>query len=71
LVERAESQEDKRAHKLSLTAEGQARIPVLASLADRNDSEFFGVLTKEEHKALDHILRVLAERRGLKATPVE
>lgn len=71
LVERAESQEDKRAHKLSLTAEGQARIPILASLADRNDSEFFGVLTKEEHKALDHILRVLAERRGLKAIPVE
>src|SRR5690606_10165127 len=38
LVERAESQEDKRAHKLSLTAEGQARIPILASLADTNDS---------------------------------
>jgi hypothetical protein len=43
----------------------------MASLADRNDSEFFGVLTKEEHKALDRILRVLAERRGLKAIPVE
>lgn len=71
LVERAESQEDKRAHKLSLTAEGQARLPILASLADSNDSEFFGVLTKEEHKALDRILRVLAERRGLKAIPVE
>ena len=71
LVERAESQEDKRAHSLSLTKEGRAKIPVLASLADENDAEFFGVLTKEDHEALDRILRVLAERRELKATPVD
>jgi len=71
LVERAESQQDKRAHSLSLTTEGQAKIPVLASLADKNDAEFFGVLTKEEHETLDRILRVLAERRELKATPVD
>lgn len=44
---------------------------VLASLADKNDAEFFGVLTKEEHEALDRILRVLAERRELNATPVD
>jgi DNA-binding MarR family transcriptional regulator len=71
LVERAESQQDKRAHSLSLTSEGRAKIPVLASLADENDAEFFGVLTKGEHETLDHILRVLAERRELKATPVD
>lgn len=71
LVERAESQQDKRAHSLSLTTEGRARIPVLASLADQNDAEFFGVLTKEDHETLDRILKVLAERRGLKATPVD
>lgn len=71
LVERAESQEDKRAHSLSLTKEGRAKIPVLAALADENDAEFFGVLTKAEHEALDRILRVLAERRELKATPVD
>lgn len=71
LVERAESRLDKRAHSLSLTAEGRARTPVLASLADENDAEFFGVLTKDEHETLDRILKVLAERRGLKATPVD
>ena len=71
LVERAENQQDKRAHRLSLTTEGRTKIPILASLADKNDAEFFGVLTKEEHQALDLILRVLAERRGLKATPVD
>jgi DNA-binding MarR family transcriptional regulator len=71
LVVRAESREDRRAHSLSLTAEGRARIPVLASLADQNDTEFFGVLTREEHDTLDRILRLLAERRELKATPVD
>ncbi|HEY5796211.1 MAG TPA: MarR family transcriptional regulator, partial [Bosea sp. (in: a-proteobacteria)] len=71
LVERADSQQDKRAHSLSLTRDGRAKIPVLASLADENDAEFFGVLTKEEHETLDRILKVLAERRGLKATPVD
>lgn len=71
LVERADSQKDKRAHNLSLTAEGRNKVPVLASLADRNDSEFFGVLTMEEHETLDRILRGLAERRGLASTPVD
>jgi DNA-binding MarR family transcriptional regulator len=71
LVERAENLQDKRAHSLSLAAEGRAKIPALASLADENDAEFFGVLTKEEHETLDRILKVLAKRRGLKATPVD
>ncbi|AZI35859.1 putative MarR family transcriptional regulator [Caenibius tardaugens NBRC 16725] len=71
LVERAESQEDKRAHSLSLTKEGRAKIPVVASLADENDAEFFGVLTKEDHETLDRILKALAERRELKTTPVD
>jgi DNA-binding MarR family transcriptional regulator len=71
LVERAESRQDKRAHSLSLTHEGRAKVPVLASLADENDAEFFGVLTKEEHETLDRILRILAERGELKATPVD
>jgi DNA-binding MarR family transcriptional regulator len=71
LVERVENQEDRRAHSLSLTADGRAKIPVLAALADKNDAEFFGVLTTEERETLDRILKVLAERRGLKATPVD
>lgn len=71
LLARKESRDDKRAHSLSLTKAGRAKIPVLASLADANDAEFFGVLTKEEHETLDRILRVLAERRELKTTPVD
>lgn len=71
LIERTESPHDRRAHSLSLTRKGQAKIPVLASLADENDTEFFGVLTEDEHETLGQILRALAERRGLTATPVD
>lgn len=71
LVAREESREDKRAHKLSLTTGGRAMIPVLASMADSNDAEFFGVLTQQERDALDRTLRVLAERRELTVPPVD
>ncbi|NKC30253.1 MarR family transcriptional regulator [Roseomonas sp. BU-1] len=71
LVERAENRDDRRAHRLSLTRRGRAAVPLLATLADRNDAEFFAALTREEHETLDRILRVLAERRDLKAIPLD
>lgn len=71
LIERTDSPSDKRAHSLSLSAEGKAKVPVLAALADENDAAFFGVLTPAEHRQLDHLLTALAERRGLTAAPVD
>ncbi|NMN59185.1 DNA-binding MarR family transcriptional regulator [Xanthobacter sp. SG618] len=71
LIERTDSPSDKRAHSLSLSAEGKAKVPVLAALADENDAAFFGVLTPAEHRQLDLLLTALAERRGLTAAPVD
>lgn len=71
LIDRTESGTDKRGHLLSLTAEGRAKVPVLARLADANDADCFGVLTPEECAALDRLLKALVERRGLTATPVD
>ncbi len=71
LVARTGNQQDKRAHSLSLTAAGRAKIPILAALADENDAEYFGVLTEEEHETLDRIIKILARRLGLNATPVD
>jgi len=71
LIKRTEGSHDQRVHNLSLTKRGQAKVPILASLADENDAEFFGVLTEGEHEKLGRILRVLAERRRLKTTPVD
>lgn len=71
LVVREASKDDKRAHSLSLTNEGQEKIPVLAALADENDAEFFNTLTTEEHETLNGILKLLAERSALNAPPVD
>ena len=71
LVRRTENRQDKRAHTLSLSAEGRTKVPVLASLADMNDAEFFGALADEERACLDRILRALVARRGLKSVPVD
>lgn len=71
LVGRVDNEADKRAHVLFLTAQGQALVPRLASLADKNDAEFFGVLTDDERQALQGTLAALVERRGLKAMPVD
>lgn len=71
LIGRTESLEDKRAHTLSLTGEGRALVPNLATLADQNEAEFFDVLTNEDHQTLDRILKALAERRKLDTVPVD
>ncbi|WP_337268757.1 MarR family winged helix-turn-helix transcriptional regulator [Oryzifoliimicrobium ureilyticus] len=71
LIQKSKNLEDARAHSLSLTAIGRAKLPVLAALADQNDVAFFGVLTQEEHETLRLILKRLAERRGLKTIPVD
>ena len=71
LLERVDNPDDGRAHSLSLTEAGRRKVPVLAALADRNDREYFGVLTGEEHDMLDRLLKALVERRGLKTIPVD
>ncbi|SHO67075.1 DNA-binding transcriptional regulator, MarR family [Pseudoxanthobacter soli DSM 19599] len=71
LIDRVDNPDDRRAHSLSLTKAGRARVPVLAALADRNDADYFGVLSADEQDALGRILRHLAERRGLKAMPLD
>ena len=71
LVSRTGDETDRRAHHLALTAEGRAKVPQLAALADANDAEAFGVLSTEEHADLDRLLKLLVERRGLSSVPVD
>jgi DNA-binding MarR family transcriptional regulator len=71
LVKRTENKQDKRAHWLSLTTKGKAKVPRLAALADENDVVFFGVLSRREHEALDLALKTLVERHGLRTIPVD
>jgi DNA-binding MarR family transcriptional regulator len=71
LIARADNPGDRRAHTLSLTGAGRSKVPILAALADKNDAEYFGVLPTEEREMLHRLLRILADRRGLKTIPVD
>ncbi|HQS10558.1 MAG: MarR family transcriptional regulator [Rhizobiales bacterium 24-66-13] len=71
LIVRAASPDDGRAQTLALTERGTALVPALAALADRNDAEFFDALTPDERASLLRLLKGLAERGQMTATPIE
>lgn len=71
LLVREASADDGRAQTLALTAGGNALVPDLAALADRNDAEFFGCLVPDEREALGLVLKSLARRGHMTAIPIE
>ncbi|HTV56009.1 MAG TPA: MarR family winged helix-turn-helix transcriptional regulator [Terriglobia bacterium] len=60
LVTRNESASDRRYQDIELTKAGLAMIPQLAKLADENDEEFFGVLSRSGRKKLTGLLKKTA-----------
>jgi DNA-binding MarR family transcriptional regulator len=70
LVTRKESSSDRRYQDIELTAAAIKIVPKLAKLADENDEEFFGVLSKSERKILTGILKKTAALHGLTKMPV-
>ncbi|MDR3513453.1 MAG: MarR family transcriptional regulator [Caulobacteraceae bacterium] len=71
LITRAACVKDGRAQTLALTDRGAALVPDLAALADRNDAEFFECLSADDRETLERLLKSLAERGHMTATPVE
>lgn len=71
LIARTESEEDERAHHLSLTPEGLALVPILSALADANEAEAFADLTAEDRATIEALMRRLVDTHGLSATPVD
>lgn len=62
---------DRRVQTLALSPAGRRLVPKLAGLADQNDAEVFGQLTRQERVMLDSLLRGIVQRLGLTAAPVE
>ena len=71
LVTRTASKEDARRQTLALTKKGRVLVPALASLADHNEEEFFGHLSKAERQILAAAMKEIVGRRRLKSVPVE
>ncbi|MEO8902089.1 MAG: MarR family transcriptional regulator [Polyangiaceae bacterium] len=71
LVARGTDPDDNRVQWLSLTRKGMHRVPKLAALADRNDTEFFGCLDEREQAELRRILEKLTEVHQLPDVPID
>ncbi|WP_108662577.1 MarR family winged helix-turn-helix transcriptional regulator [Acuticoccus kandeliae] len=71
LVVRAASPDDGRAQTLALTEAGARLVPVLATLADENDTAFFDPLPPADRAHLERILSDLVARHGMRNVPVE
>jgi DNA-binding MarR family transcriptional regulator len=70
LVKKGASTVDRRGQTLALQASAKRLVPRLANLADENDEEFFGGLSRSERSQLMKMLRKIAVDRDLKSTPV-
>src|SRR6185312_3493829 len=71
LVEIGNDPVDGRAQVVVLSAAGRKLVPKLAALADANDAETFGQLSKEQREKLLSILKSIVDRLGLKGSPVD
>lgn len=63
--------QDSRIQLLSLTRQGRRELPELKHLADRNDADFFGVLSKSEQAMLAKLLRKVAAAHQIHKAPVD
>ena len=71
LIIRKADSDDGRAQTLALTPQGSSLVPELAALADQNDAEFFGDLTKAEREMLERLLKRLVKHGQMTAMPIE
>jgi DNA-binding MarR family transcriptional regulator len=63
--------DDRRFQTLALTPAGRKLVPTLAGLADRNDQEFFGVLSDEQRSTLAALLKELVRSCGATNIPID
>jgi DNA-binding MarR family transcriptional regulator len=71
LVTRTEATGDRRFQDVGLTSAGRELVPQLASIADRNDEEFFSHLPAAERQRLMATLKRLVAANGLTIIPTE
>jgi len=71
LIIRKADSDDGRAQTLALTLRGSRLVPELAALADQNDAEFFGGLSRAERETLERVLKRLVEQGQMTAMPID
>lgn len=72
LVVRAGSGDsDRRYQTIALTGAGAVLVPTLEAVADANDVETFGHLSRDERETFDRLLRTLVDRARIDTLPTE
>ena len=71
MLTRASDKDDRRYQELALTPAGRALVPQLAALADQNDAEFFGRLSREERATIERLMKEIVRKSGLRAVPID
>jgi len=71
LIIRKADTDDGRGQTLQLTPRGRSLVPELALLADTNDAEFFGGLSKADRGTLERLLRRLADQGQMTTMPID
>jgi DNA-binding MarR family transcriptional regulator len=62
---------DGRAQVITVRASGRRLVPTLAALADRNDAETFGHLSRHDRSVLLATLKGIAERRDVRGAALD
>lgn len=65
------SNNDKRIHRLRLSAEGNLIVPKISALADLNDDDFFKCLSNHERKNIIDLMMKIVEAKKIKTLAIK
>ncbi len=71
LLTRVSDEKDRRFQALALSDSGRTLVPELSGLADANDAEFFGHLTREDRAMVQRLMMDIVRRHALRVTPID
>jgi DNA-binding MarR family transcriptional regulator len=66
LVRRVRDEQDRRSHRITLTAGGKAELAVIARAAREHKNELLAALSAEEQDQLAGLLQRIAAQQGLR-----
>lgn len=71
LLTRVSGEKDRRYQALALSEKGRTLVPELSGLADQNDAEFFGHLSREDRAMVQRLMMDIVRRQALRVTPID
>ena len=70
MIHREKSLPDRRAKLMTLTQLGRVLVPVLAPMADANDTRYFGRMAQSPRQIIEWVLKSIVRRDRLRFVPL-